>query len=76
MCTTFAECKTVIIVMLTVKSGMDSHKISQYSGWFRNGWVVTCCRWGWNILVELSSWSWRFCGRVVQLELEFPCSDI
>jgi hypothetical protein len=28
MCTTFAECKTVITVMLTVMSGMDPHMIS------------------------------------------------
>jgi hypothetical protein len=34
MCTTSVECKTVIIVMLTVKSGMDPHMISQDFGWF------------------------------------------
>jgi hypothetical protein len=28
MCTTSAECKTVLIVMLTVMSGMDPHMIS------------------------------------------------
>jgi hypothetical protein len=28
MCTTFAECKTVIIAVLTVMSGMDPHMIS------------------------------------------------
>jgi hypothetical protein len=28
MCTTSVECKTVIIVMLTVMSGMDPHMIS------------------------------------------------
>jgi hypothetical protein len=28
MCTTSAECKTVITVMLTVMSGMDPHMIS------------------------------------------------
>jgi hypothetical protein len=28
MCTTSAECKTVIIVVLTVMSGMDPHMIS------------------------------------------------
>jgi hypothetical protein len=27
-CTTFAECKTVITVMLTIMSGMDPHMIS------------------------------------------------
>jgi hypothetical protein len=29
MCTTFAECKTVITIMLTVMSGMDPHMISE-----------------------------------------------
>jgi hypothetical protein len=28
MCTTFAECKTVITAVLTVMSGMDPHMIS------------------------------------------------
>jgi hypothetical protein len=28
MCTTFAECKTIITAMLTVMSGMDPHMIS------------------------------------------------
>jgi hypothetical protein len=32
MCTTSAECKTVITVMLTVMSGMDSHMISETLG--------------------------------------------
>jgi hypothetical protein len=27
MCTTFVECRTIIIVMLTVMSGMDPHTI-------------------------------------------------
>jgi hypothetical protein len=29
MCTTFAECKAVITVVLTVMSGMDPHMISR-----------------------------------------------
>jgi hypothetical protein len=32
-CTTSAECKTVITVMLTVMSGMDLHMISGNLGW-------------------------------------------
>jgi hypothetical protein len=32
MCTTSAECKTIIIAMLMVKSGMDAHIISRNSG--------------------------------------------
>jgi hypothetical protein len=34
MCTTSVDYKTVITVMLTVKSGMDHHMISQDVGWF------------------------------------------
>jgi hypothetical protein len=64
MCTTFAKCKTVMIAVLTVKSRMDPHMISRDSGWFRNGWVVRCSSWSWNILVELSSWIQRFCGEL------------
>jgi hypothetical protein len=37
MCTTSAECKTVITVMLTIMSGMDPHMIS---GNPRFGWSV------------------------------------
>jgi hypothetical protein len=33
MCTTFAECKTIITVVLTVMSGMDPHMISGNLGW-------------------------------------------
>jgi hypothetical protein len=33
MCTTSAECKTVITIMLTVMSGMDPHIISGNLGW-------------------------------------------
>jgi hypothetical protein len=41
-CTTSAECKSVITVVLTVMSGMDPHMISGNTGfelgWF--GWVI------------------------------------
>jgi hypothetical protein len=60
MCTTSAECKTVITTMLMVKSGMDPHMISRDSGWFGNGSIVRTSSWSWNILVEWSSWSWMF----------------
>jgi hypothetical protein len=36
MCTTVAECKTVMIAVLTVMSGMDPHMISQDTGWIEN----------------------------------------
>jgi hypothetical protein len=41
-CTTSIECKTVIIVVLTVMSGMDCHIISGNLGWvlLSHGWVV------------------------------------
>jgi hypothetical protein len=39
MCTTSAECKTVITAMLTVMSGMDPHMISGNPG-FGLGWFV------------------------------------
>jgi hypothetical protein len=61
MCTLSTECKTIITVMLTVKSGMDPHMISQDFGWFGNSSVVRILSWRWDILVESSSWSWRFC---------------
>jgi hypothetical protein len=48
-CTTFAECKTVITVMLTVMSGMDPHMISGNPGF---GWV------------GLSKWILLGCGSV------------
>jgi hypothetical protein len=32
-CTTYAEYKTVIAVVLTVMSGMDPHMISENLGW-------------------------------------------
>jgi hypothetical protein len=54
MCTTSAECKTVITVVLTVMSGMDPHMIS----WNR--------RWVWFGLVwlVLSKWFSLGCGSV------------
>jgi hypothetical protein len=39
-CTTSAECKTVIAVVLTVMSGMDPHMISGNTGFGLLGWVV------------------------------------
>jgi hypothetical protein len=40
MCTTSAECKTVITAVLTVMSGMDPHKISGNTGLGLVWWVV------------------------------------
>jgi hypothetical protein len=46
MCTTSAECKTVITAMLSVMSGMDPHMISGNIG-MGNGYVlVGLCRSG------------------------------
>jgi hypothetical protein len=47
MCTTSAECKTVITVVLTVMSGMDSHMISGTWDWFGLVWHSQVCliRW-------------------------------
>jgi hypothetical protein len=45
-CTTSTECKTVIIAVLTVMSGMDPHMISGSPGfgWFGSvGWVWFVC---------------------------------
>jgi hypothetical protein len=41
-CTTSAECKTIITVVLTVMSGMDSHMIRWNLRWvwFGFGWLV------------------------------------
>jgi hypothetical protein len=64
MCTTSTECKTVIIAVLMVKSGMDPHMISQDFGWFGISSVVRISSWSWNILVESPSWSWRFYGEL------------
>jgi hypothetical protein len=46
MCTTPAECKTVITVVLTVMSGMDPHMISGNSGFglvWLSKWIVLGC---------------------------------
>jgi hypothetical protein len=51
-CTAFAECQTVIIVVLTVMSGMDPHTISGNPGF------------GWFGLVGLSKWIFLGCGSV------------
>jgi hypothetical protein len=39
-CTTSAECKIVIIAVLTVMSGMDPHMISWNLRWVWFGWFV------------------------------------
>jgi hypothetical protein len=52
MCTTSAECKIVITVVLTVMSGMDPHMISGNSGF------------GWVGLLGLSKWIILGCGSV------------
>jgi hypothetical protein len=51
-CTTSAECKTVITVVLTVMSGMDPHMIR---------WNL---RWVWFGLVGWSKWVSLGCGLV------------
>jgi hypothetical protein len=51
-CTVFAECKTVITVVLTVMSGMDPHMISGNPGF------------GWVGLVGLLKWILLGCGSV------------
>jgi hypothetical protein len=52
MCTTSAECKTVIIAVLMVMSGMAPHMISGN------------LRWVWFGLVGLSKWVSLGCGSV------------
>jgi hypothetical protein len=51
MCTTSAECKTVITVVLTVMCSMDPHMISGNPGfgsvWFGSVWF------GWFVEVDL-----------------------
>jgi hypothetical protein len=56
-CTTSAECKTVITVVLTVMSGMDPHMISGNPGF---GWFDLV----WFGLVGLSKWIVLGCGSV------------
>ena len=46
MCTTSAECKTVITAVLTVMSGMDPHMISWNLRWVWIGLVGMVCRSG------------------------------
>jgi hypothetical protein len=44
MCTTSAECKTVITAMLTIMSGMDPRMICENLGWvflLSLGWIVS-----------------------------------
>jgi hypothetical protein len=45
-CTTSAECKTIIIVVLTVMSGMDPHMISGNTGMGNGNVLVVLCRSG------------------------------
>jgi hypothetical protein len=45
-CTTSAECKTVIIVVLTVMSGMDPHMISGNIGMGNDYVLIGLCRSG------------------------------
>jgi hypothetical protein len=45
-CTTYAECKTVITVVLTVMSGMDPHTISGNNGMGNGDVLVGLCRSG------------------------------
>jgi hypothetical protein len=43
MCTTLAECKTVVTIVPTVMSGMDPHMVSEtWDGfWLSFGWVMS-----------------------------------
>jgi hypothetical protein len=54
MCRTSVECKTVMIVVLTVKSGMDHHMISWDFCWFGNAFDCVV------VTKVTSSWSWSF----------------
>jgi hypothetical protein len=49
MCTTSAECKTIITVVLTVMSGMDPHMIRWNLRWVGLGLVWL----GWSVKVDL-----------------------
>jgi hypothetical protein len=43
MCTTSLECKTIIIGVLTIMSGMDPHMISgTWDGFLVMSWVGLC----------------------------------
>jgi hypothetical protein len=62
ICTTSAECKTVMTVMLTVKSSMYPHMISWDFGWFGNGFYCVAATkvrssWSWSFFLGLSSGS-------------------
>jgi hypothetical protein len=57
MCTTSAECKTVITAVLTVMSGMDPHMISgTWDGFWFSLWLG-CVEVGvlgyWSVMVRL-----------------------
>jgi hypothetical protein len=60
-CTTSAECKTIITVVLTVMSGMDPHMISGNLGWvlLSFGWVVS--KW---VLLGCGSVTVRLCDAI------------
>jgi hypothetical protein len=53
-CTTSAECKTVIIVVLMVMSGMDPHMISGNIGIGNGHILVGLCRSGFDYVVGRS----------------------
>jgi hypothetical protein len=46
MCITSTECKTIIIAVLMIMSGMDSHMISGNLGWVLVKSLVGLCRSG------------------------------
>jgi hypothetical protein len=48
MCTNSRNCKTVMRVVLTVKSGIDPRMISQNVGWFKNHSVWDGFVYGWS----------------------------
>jgi hypothetical protein len=52
MCTTSAECKTVITAVLMVMSGMDPHMIRWNLRWVWFGWLW----FGWLVKVDLIGW--------------------
>jgi hypothetical protein len=59
MCTTSAECKTVITAVLTVMSGMDPHMISgMWDGFWLSLWLG-CVKVG---LLGFGSITVRLCG--------------
>jgi hypothetical protein len=69
-CTTSAECKIVITVVLTVMSGMDPHMISGNTGfWFELVWLG--CRSG--CLLGCGSITVRFCDAIEIRTLRRNC---